>query len=136
MIRRKQKRKGGFLVGTLVGIAAGFAGGTALLRSAATSEETIEVIGEQPDGAAEVFVERIRETPASTQDQLRSMVDTIRARWRLAMAEGKVAAADTERELEARLAFETKRVPPMEGELIQMIEERLHPGQQGQQPSG
>jgi hypothetical protein len=132
MVRRRQKRKGGFLVGTLVGLAAGFIGGTALLRSAATSEETIDVIGEQPDGMTEVFVEQVRETPASTQDQLRTMVNTIRSRWRAAMTEGKAAAADRERELEARLAFERKQVPAMEGELIQQVEERLHIGQQGQ----
>lgn len=136
MVRRKQKRKGGLLVGTLVGVAAGFVGGTALLRRAATSEETIEVIGVQPDGATEAFVETVRQAPASTSDQLRSVVESIQARWREAIAQGKLAAADKERELETRLAFETKRVPPMEGELIQLIEERLHHGQASEQPAG
>jgi L-aminopeptidase/D-esterase-like protein len=125
MVRRRQKRKGGFLLGTVVGVAAGFAGGTALLRRAATSEETIEVIGEQPDGAATAFVETVRETPATVTDQVQAIVDSIKARWNAAVAEGKVAAAEKERELQARLAFETKRVPPMEGELIERVEQRL-----------
>jgi hypothetical protein len=136
MVRRKQKRKGGLLVGTLVGVAAGFVGGTALLRRAATSEATIEAIGVQPDGVTEAFVETVREAPASTSDQLRTLVDSIKARWNQALAEGRVAAADKERELETRLAFETKRVPAMEGELIQRIEERLHRSQASEQPAG
>lgn len=136
MVRRKRKRKGGFLVGTLIGIAAGFAGGTALLRRAAESEETIEVIGAQPDGPAEAFVGTVKTAPASASDQVHALVESIKVRWREAITEGKAAAADKERELETRLAFETKRVPPMEGELIQRIEERLHHGREDQKPAG
>jgi hypothetical protein len=133
MLRRRHDRNGKFLVGALIGIAAGFVGGTALLRSAATSNESIEVIGEQVDSTTEAFVETVRESKSTTTDQLRIMLDAITSRWRQAMAEGKAAAADRERELETRLAFESKRVPPLEGELIQKIEEGLGLGNQSQQ---
>ncbi|MGD9893030.1 MAG: hypothetical protein AB7R89_29505 [Dehalococcoidia bacterium] len=126
MRRRRQQRNGRFLVGTVVGIVAGFIGGTALLRGAATSDETIEVIGERvDDGATETFAGRVQESASTTQGQLRIMVDALKSRWHQAMTEGKAAAADRERELESRLAFERKQVPALEGELIQKIEESL-----------
>jgi hypothetical protein len=136
MNRRKSRSNGRLIVGTLVGIVAGFVGGTALLRSTETSEETIAVIDERADGTAEAFVETVRESRSSTQDQLRTMINALRSRWRRAMREGKAAAADRERELEARLAFESKRVPTLEGELIEKIEVALGIEGQSQSPGG
>jgi gas vesicle protein len=136
MIHRRNRNGRKFIVGTLVGIIAGFAGGTALLRSAETSEETIEVIDERADGTTEAFAEMVRESTSTTQDQLRTMVNALTSRWRRAMREGKAAAADRERELEARLAFESKRVPAFEGELIEKIEAALSSDDQSRPPDG
>jgi hypothetical protein len=136
MIHRRNRNGRKFIVGTLVGIIAGFVGGTALLRSAETSEETIAVIDEQADGTTEALVGTVRETTSTTQDQLRTMVNALTSRWRRAMREGKAAAADRERELEARLAFESKRVPAFEGELIEKIEAALSHDDQTRPPGG
>ena len=136
MVHRRNRNGRKFIVGTLVGIVAGLAGGTALLRSAETSEETIAVIDERADGTAEAFVGTVRESTSSTQEQMRTMANALRSRWRRAMREGKAAAVDRERELEARLAFESKRVPAFEGELIEKIESALGSIDQGRPPSG
>jgi len=57
-------------------------------------------------------------------DRLRAMLDMLRARWNEALAEGKVAAADRTRELQAQLAADTKRLPEFEVELLEAARER------------
>jgi hypothetical protein len=127
-MRRRQQRQGGFLLGTALGVVAGVVGGTALLRRAAASDATIEVIGRPPDSADDVAGDRPAAEPAALAAQIQDMVERLKARWNVAMAAGREAAADRERELEAKLAFETKRVPPLEGRLIEQIEQRLPGG--------
>jgi hypothetical protein len=114
VVQRRRKRKGGFLFGTVVGLAAGLAGGTALLRRVATQNDDIEVTVEV-DAAAEReagLVQAAQQAPAAARERAQGSVEALKRRWREAVAEGKVAAAEREAELERQYARETKRITP------------------------
>lgn len=118
VVKRRRKRKGGFLVGTLVGVLAGIAGGTALLRRAATQNDEIEVeVGvETVSTTARTAVDTAQQAPAAARQRAQGALDTLKARWRDAVAEGKVAAAEREAELAEQYARETKRIGTAGGE--------------------
>lgn len=90
--RRKPKGRGGFIVGMLAGVAAGVGAGSALLKRMEASADT-----ERPPGGS----------PPNPVDQLKR-------RFRDALAEGRVAAAEREAELEEQLARERKRPTAIE----------------------
>jgi hypothetical protein len=114
VVQRRRQRKGGFLVGTIVGIVAGLAGGTALLRRAATQNDEIQVTVAE-DSSSEVaggVAQVAQQAPAAVRERAQSSLELLKQRWQEAMAEGKVAAAEREAELEEQYARETKRITP------------------------
>ena len=114
VVQRRRKRKGGFLVGTVVGLAAGVAGGTALLRQLAAQNEDLEITVESDSVTERVagVAQAAQQAPAAARQRAQSSLDTLKRRWREAVAEGKVAAAEREAELERQYAQETKRIAP------------------------
>ena len=108
-MRRRQKRRGGFLAGMIAGVAAGVAGGMWLLRS---QGEEIEIVAGD---------ERRITAPVSTAPPVRrpltlaaqpptSLMDQLQQRWELAVREGRKAAAARRLELERELARNRKEV--------------------------
>ena len=114
VVQRRRKRKGGFLLGSVVGVAAGLAGGTALLRRVAAQNEDVEVrveadsLSERASGVAPAA----QQAPAAARQRVQGTLDALKQRWHQAVAEGKIAAAEREAELERQYARETKRVTP------------------------
>ena len=114
MSRSKRKGKGGFLLGTVAGVAAGAVGGTVLLGRSAASEEQRPADGASPRDAeahgadhaggelptsAGTALESVKAAPAAASGAVRSALDAVKARWQEAIAEGKAAAAERETEL-------------------------------------
>lgn len=122
IVRRKRKPKGGFLVGAVMGVAAGVAGGMALLRRAAAQDHGEATVAPPVTGAAEQAVHRVASVQAEGTARARGTLDALKERWRVAVQEGRVAAKERERELEAQYAFETKRIPPLDVKAIESIE--------------
>jgi hypothetical protein len=114
VVQRRRKRKGGFLVGSAVGLVAGLAGGTALLRRAAMQNVEIQVTVEEGSvSETAVDVARVaQQAPIAVRQRARSSLDVLKQRWQEAVAEGKVAAAEREAELEEQYAQDTKRIAP------------------------
>jgi len=126
MVRRREKGKGSFLLGAVIGAVAGFAGIRALLAGSGAREETFSLdVEATEDGVEAVETFRSRPAPTPAAQLFRSAMDSLKARWREAMSEGRTAAAERERELEAQYAAETKRMPEIEAKAIQLIEERI-----------
>src|SRR5215208_5405422 len=126
VVKRRRKKKGGFLLGTIVGVAPGVAGGTALLRRAAATDDEIEVRveGERVAETARAVAGTAQQAPAAARRRAQGGLDQLRERWQHAVSEGRRAARDRERELKAQYAAETKRVPEFQAELLGAIEER------------
>jgi hypothetical protein len=129
VMRRDEQRGGGFLLGTLIGVAAGVAGGLALLRQGRASATMVEFRDElvaEDGGETEVATfAATREPPQpGPAERVRTLLDTVQARWNEAVAEGKAAAVDRRRELQAQLAADTKRLPEFEVELLDTARER------------
>jgi hypothetical protein len=114
VVQRRRKRKGGFLAGSVVGLVAGLAGGTALLRRAAMQNDEIQVTVEEgsvSETAAGV-AQAAQQAPAAVRQHAQSSLDLLKQRWHEAVAEGKVAAAEREAELEEQYARDTQRITP------------------------
>jgi hypothetical protein len=127
-MRRQDKQRGGFLLGTLIGVVAGVAGGLTLLRQGRASESLVEFRDEViADDGGETEVVEFAAVQSSTQpgpaERLRAVIDTLQARWNEAISEGRRAAADRRRELQAQLSGETKRLPEFEAELLEAARE-------------
>jgi hypothetical protein len=142
MVRPPRKRKRGFLLGTLVGLIAGAMGGTALLRRGAEVDRPFPVAWINPPSTATGARDAARHALTAAHEardegaaRAYSAFDTLRERWRLAMREGRKAALERQRELEAQLAFERKEIPPLEAQLIEAVERRFDERQQPAIPS-
>ena len=109
VVRRRRKRKGGFLFGTVLGAAVGVAGGMAYLKRPASSDETPRAAAPLAD-AAGTATETAQRAQAQVTQRATGALDALKERWNLAMQEGKAAADARRRELEAQYAEETKRV--------------------------
>ena len=113
VVHRRRRGKGGFLLGTLAGIAAGAAGGTVLLKRAGGPPEEVSAIVPAPvSEATGQALEVAQRAPAAAATRARGGLEAIKARWREALAEGKVAAAERERELQELYERDTKRIQP------------------------
>ena len=109
VVRRRRKRKGGFLIGTMLGAVAGGVGGTVFLKRSAPSDETPVVPAPLTD-AAGAATETAQRAQAQVTQRATGALDALKERWNQAMQEGKAAAEARRRELEAQYAEETKRV--------------------------
>ena len=111
---RRRKGKGGFLLGTIVGIAGGVAGGTVLLKRSGSGDGVSTVVPAPVASATGQAVEAAQRAPVAAAERARGGLDALKERWREAIAEGKVAAAQRERELREQFERDTKRIPPVD----------------------
>ena len=111
---RRRKGKGGFLLGTLVGVAGGVAGGTALLKRSGSADSVAAAVPAPVADATGQAVNVAQRAPSAAAERARGGLDALKERWREAVAEGKVAAAERERELREQFERDTKRIPPVD----------------------
>lgn len=121
--RRRPKRKGRFLLGTLLGAAAGIAGGLALLRGSADQDGPSSIA--RAAGSAEGAIDTAARAPRAAAGGFNEMRETLTTRWNTAMREGKQAAQERRMELELQLNQE-RRVPvlELEGKLDEAMGEK------------
>src|SRR5262245_8411336 len=123
-MQRDQNRGGGFLLGTLIGIIAGVAGGVVLLRRAqrddtsATLRYERDAAEDHAEAGAARIADRAQRLESRTQDRVQEFFGSLRSRWQEALSEGRRAASDRQRGLQAQLAATTKQLPEFEAELL------------------
>ena len=112
---RKPKKKGRFLLGMAMGMAAGVGGGSALLKRAG-GEDPLPEFGRpdepyvrvQPESGAGAAIPEQR-APATKPNPANQFIENIKQRWQEALAAGKETASEREAELQAQYEREISR---------------------------
>lgn len=112
---RKPKKKGRFLLGLAMGVAAGVGGGTTLLKRAG-GEEPLPEFGRPdepyvltPSEARPGGTAPVQTAPGPKPNPANQFIENIKQRWQEALAAGKETASEREAELQAQYEREISR---------------------------